>query len=179
MLWEKFGFWGPGSVWNCKRGSVFVCVCVLPLTLPVEEQGGSLLLEGQAWPLWRGVVFPTGRESKRQLPVPTNLLLWASDTVLVKQDLCSVVWQAGGHYWNFGGEGPEVTWASPGGSRKPLLRPLRNTRPRFVIHLPPCSPLCYSRPQASGSGLRGRNQLSSLQNQKLGWMSHGGISPTP
>lgn len=49
----------------------------------------------------------------------TYPLLWASDLVVVKQEPCSVVLQAGGHCPSLG-EGPEVTWASPGGSRDPL-----------------------------------------------------------
>lgn len=64
---EVFGNIEEGLEWS-----------VLSLTLHVEEEGG-FSCEGQAWPLWRGVVFPTGRASKRQLWVPTkDPLLWAS-----------------------------------------------------------------------------------------------------
>lgn len=114
---EKSFCFGDLEVFGIVEEGLSVCASI---NITCGSTRGSLLLERQAWPLWRGVVSPTGRESKRELWMLTNPLLWASDIVLVKQEPCGVVLQAGGHCQSFGGEGPEVTRASPGGSRNPL-----------------------------------------------------------
>lgn len=79
-----------------------------------RNKGGSFLLEGQGWPLRRGVVFPQAEQTGGF----GCWHLWTVGTVLVRKTALRVALQAGGHCWNMscllqpghsGGEGARET----------------------------------------------------------------------
>lgn len=65
---------------------------VLPLALHVEEQGSLSCLRGRLGPCGEGWFSPQAEKTNGNFGCQhTYLLLWASDTVVVKQDLGGVV----------------------------------------------------------------------------------------